>query len=547
MKMSSRRKDEHGAVMVMAVGAVVFAMIIGALAIDLGRLAQTKRFDQKVADLAALDASRMLPDSAAVKLAAEESATRNGFPWTTSNFSMSGSDLNVCLGTMTGDTFTAGAGCTTGTVVRVQANSAFKTAFPFVRGPGGVNANAAAGTQDVAGFSLGSTLASLTVDDETTINRLFDALLGTSPDIDLDVLSYQGLANGFVSINELVAADATLGTPDQLLNSTVTLRRLAEAAVIALDTKGDDGDTAAATASTVLASFAASIDTALDLKLSDIMSIQQPGNNAALDGQINVFDLLTTGAQNAQLLNGVNVLSIPSLTVSVPGLVQSDLTLHLIEAPRLAFGPARADAASPTGWTTWAQTAQLGVELNTRITVGTGPICVLVCLPPLLAVTLEMPIVIDAAKATGSLTAVRCQSDPDDSEVDILVDTLATEARSALDLTVAVSGLNVPVDVVDAEVPLLGGTESLTFTGPFPTDIQSTAATGLGLSTALTAELSVLGGLINVGDVLALLEPVTTLIDDRILGPIFESLGLSIAGSDVRALAVGCGIPGLLR
>ncbi|MDQ4089729.1 MAG: hypothetical protein M3163_05445, partial [Actinomycetota bacterium] len=77
MRTHDRRPDERGAVLVLAVVGVVLAMIASALAVDLGFLAQEARTDQKVADLAALDAVRALPGDPTG--AARASASRNGF------------------------------------------------------------------------------------------------------------------------------------------------------------------------------------------------------------------------------------------------------------------------------------------------------------------------------------------------------------------------------------------------------------------------------------------------------------------------------------
>lgn len=532
--------------MVLAVAGVVVAMISAALAVDLGRLAQDKRFDQKAADLAALDASRDLTQACVL---AKKAVERNGFDpagLVCSDPANNPAD-DVVIGTWSSGTFTPDPG---GNAVKVVARSDFKAAFPFVDGVDGTEADAIAAAEDIAGFSVGSDLASVNTDENTTLNKVFTAMFGTSPAVDLTAVGYQGLAGGFVSLYDLAAADATLGSPDELLNSTVTVNQLAQAAVIALNNKGDD---ASVDAATFLATFAADIDTDLDLQLSDILSVQQPGNGSALDGQINVFDLLTTGAQAAQIANGDHLLTIPSLTVTVPGLTSSTLRLDLIEAPRIAFGPARADATSPTGWATWAQTAQIRIELDTVITVEVPPVCVnvplvgLVCAPSALSLVLTLPIRLDAAEAKASLTDVRCAADVDDSEADIEVTTAAADATAALNLSAKLLGVPVVgLSPVNAHVVVPGaGADTLTFAGPFPTAVQSTGGTSVGLTAALAAQLTL--GPLNVGAVFALLNPVTGAIDSQILAPLFDSLGVSLANADVRALAVGCGLPALVN
>ena len=59
--------------LILAAFGLMLAMIASALSIDLGRLAQDKRNDQKVADIAALDAVRALGGD--FQLAALQSAT----------------------------------------------------------------------------------------------------------------------------------------------------------------------------------------------------------------------------------------------------------------------------------------------------------------------------------------------------------------------------------------------------------------------------------------------------------------------------------------
>jgi uncharacterized membrane protein len=55
---ANRDADERGAILILASVGMVIAMIAAGLAIDIGRLAQSAREDQKIADLAALDAVR---------------------------------------------------------------------------------------------------------------------------------------------------------------------------------------------------------------------------------------------------------------------------------------------------------------------------------------------------------------------------------------------------------------------------------------------------------------------------------------------------------
>ncbi|MGH9265801.1 MAG: pilus assembly protein TadG-related protein, partial [Acidimicrobiales bacterium] len=53
---TTRKKDERGAILVLSTVGLVLALIAGGLAVDLGFMAHEARDNQKVADLAALDA-----------------------------------------------------------------------------------------------------------------------------------------------------------------------------------------------------------------------------------------------------------------------------------------------------------------------------------------------------------------------------------------------------------------------------------------------------------------------------------------------------------
>ncbi len=533
-----RNRDERGAILVLSTVGIVLAMIFSAMAVDLGFTAQEARRNQKVADLAALDAVRDLANHQTI--ASQSANVRNKFP------SGAGNTVVSVRGTWNGTTFVPSS---TGEDVEVTVTSPHKDLFPFVAGASSVTRRAVANLQERASFDLGSKLASLNPGDNSLLNRVFDSILGTTPDLNMNLVGYQGLAAGTVSLEDLVKADAGLGTAEQLATSNVELKRLATASLLALQNKAAGGDLLAAAAATALGPFAANIPSNLHVNMGTILGVNAPDDPSALSAQMGVFNLLTTGGQAAQIANGNNFLNIPNLTLGIPGLTSSTLRLHLIETPRIALpGPARAvpidPITSPTGWQTWARTAQIGIELTTKISIGCGFLA-------LTCVEVDLPIVIDGAKAFGSLTDVRCAA-PNKYD-DILVSTLATQAQAAIKASVKLLGITLPLPpIANASVPLGGGSATLTFQnkapvpGPeYPTDIQSTAATGLGLATLLTSQLNLLG--IPLGNLLSLLQPVTDGIDNQILKPLFESLGLTVGGADVRTLSVDCGTPTLIH
>lgn len=529
-----RDRDERGAILVLSVVGVVLAMIFSAMAVDLGFTAQEARRNQKVADLAALDAVRDLANHQAI--ASQSANVRNKFS------TAAGHTVVSVRGTWDGTTFTPDPN---GEDVEVTVTSPHRDLFPFVAGASSVTRRAIANLQERASFDLGSKMASLNPGDETLLNRVSTAILGTSPAMGLDVASYKGLAAGTVSLAELAAADAALGTPDQLADSTVDLKRLAVASLNALQNKAAGGDLVAASAATALGTFAQNIPSNLHVNMGQILGVNATDDPSAATAQIGVFNLITTGAQAARIADGNNFVAIPGLTLGIPGLTQSTLGLTLIEAPRIALpGPARTvptdPVNAPTGWATWARTAQIDLTLTSGVGSCSG----------LLQTCITSTINIDGARAIGSLTDIRCAA-PNKYD-DIQVDTVATSADLAV--TGTVIGLPLP-NLLGASLGLGGGTETLTFQNnpsppEYPTPVQSTTPTALNLANNLKANLTVAGiplGSLLLNPLLSALNPVFSALDDQLLGPLFDSLGLTVGGADVRTLSVDCGTPTLIH
>lgn len=532
-----RGRDERGAILVLASAGMVVAVISAALAIDIGFLAHEARVDQKVADLAAVDAIRVLPSNPTAT--AQASATRNNFPYTATGYAL----VVEWSATTTGPWASTVGTLAAATAVRVTATSPHQNFFPFVAGGQSKTRRAVASLSDRAQFSVGSNLATLNTGNTANLNRVMTALLGSSSGINLTLAGYQGLAGGSVSLADLVAADPSLGTADSLLTSSVTVKKLALATVQALNNKGDAASLAAATA---LAAFASNIKSTLNVTLGAILDIEQPASPGSVSAatQFSVLDLIT-GAGQAAVSNGTNFVDVTGLAISVPGLVSSSLRLTIIEPPQIsAFGVARYDTAT-SSWVTTAKTAQIKVEFTAHIIVGSCSGLLPTC------VDLTMPLVVTAAQAVGSLTDVRCPTGSPTRQADIQVETAGANATANNTLTSKLLGVDLlpPGSLVSTNVAIVGSATpppTQTHSGPpFPTPIQSTAATGAGLAVATQAKLTLLG-YIPVGPVLSLLSPVMTAIDTEILDPMFDSLGLSLSGADVRVLRIECGVPGLV-
>ena len=498
-----RQRDERGAILIMATVGVVLAVISATLAIDLGRIAQERRRDQKVADLAALDALRELGNgAAAIQAAAEASAARNDLP---DEFSILAVEGNKVDGSCVEQ---AGSGSVCVTVV-THITNAFQ--------PGGrdIKAVAVAGRQNKGSFSIGSSLASL-----DTENSVLDQFIGRWVGGSVNVVSYNGLATSSVTLQalrqELLDMDYEVGTVDELLNTDIAFADLLTAAANAA---GDE------TVAADINNIAAAVDTDLFVKLSNLITVAQGSENAALATEFNVFRLITGSAAVA---NGTNTISVPSLTISIPGLTSVNVSLKVTEPPKIYVGPTTAP-------TPHAQTSQVELTITPSIDVNVA-----------LAgqVVVAIPIAVEAAKATGNLAAVTCGS-PTGITVNATTGAAEVDASVAADVRLlGILGLGPLLnDVLNLSISGDAGSgthDGLEFEydadyGPPGTHVGSTTA---GLGTLLTGNSG--NGLVNavLGLLLGGLRPVLNAVDNRILRPILRAVGADIGTADIIALPV---------
>ncbi|MDQ4133844.1 MAG: pilus assembly protein TadG-related protein [Actinomycetota bacterium] len=556
-KLFFRRRDERGAMLALAAGSLVVMMISAALAIDLGRLGHEKRVDQRIADLAALDGARHLPDANAVKTAVEQSATRNEFTWTTSTFSEEGSDLNTCLGTLTGGSWAPGPNCTVGTAVRVQVNSSFGTAFPFVTGPDGVLAKAIGSLSTPLGtVRVGSNLVSLNVTQQTLLNRLLTDVIGGTNTVNLSAAGWNGIAGGNVSFSRLrTALGYSAGSTDGVLNSSITYRQLLDATISALNADGSPSSVAAATPLAAIASeVSATFGTAM--KLGDLYEIVGNAGNGedVADASFRVMDILQGGAILADtnhLASGTLFASdsIPSLGL-IPNFYSAKLTFGLIEAPQMKTGSPGKDPSS--NYFTTATTSQLRARLDLTLRLdllGIG------------LTNVTVPYYIHAGQASASLDSMTCTSASEPTAVNIWGST--QQGSSSLgfvaDANLAASAPPTPVvgppilsvaglvtasinNTVTATIPGNAG-QMKTFSPPYTaaSPSQQVPGTPITLPALQTSNLTVTATLLTLN---------TTVIRDtivsgftqavgptatNILNPVYGALGLSFGSADVWA------------
>jgi uncharacterized membrane protein len=551
----SRRRDEQGAVLVLAAFGMVLAMIASALSIDLGRLAQDKRNDQKVADMAALDAVWAL--SGDFQLAALQSATRNDFDYTAPGFGLTAEAGNLD----TTGTFQPGP-ASGATAARVEVASLFKNAF--ASGERTVKARAVATLGNGTGCHLpdicikadGSPLGTVRVGSKLVnangtveptkvriLNKLISPLIGGT--VSLDAVGWKGVADATVTFERLRSAlGLTAGTTDQALDATITYRQLLDATVNALNADGSPSALAAATP------VATSATLGLQLQLRDLFGVTGAtgGGSDVADATLSVLDIVRGGAFVADTDHFVSLDLSATDVGAIPGFNFARIKLGLIEGPDTAMGAPRDGA----GYHTMAETSQVRalVEVNLILNLtGLG------------LTDVKVPYYLDAGSAQAFLDALHCSAGSNIPErVDVLGVTkagsskLATVSDTSLASTtstpvpatariVNVAGL-VTADtksVLSLNIPGDAGT-MLSFTPDYATaPSQPVGASSISLPTVAATDLNVTALVLGL-DVAAIALDLSTGINNaspavnaNILDPLYKTLGLSFAGADVWA------------
>lgn len=474
---------------------------------------------QLVADIAAIEASKRVgcfPDPGNVSGAAQAAAVRNGF---VGNLTASPNAVELGAVATVGGVrqFTAGGSAQAVRVVATRKVPASLFAGGFFGTQVQLQAQAVAmASPPIASFTAGSFLARLDTTTSPLLNALLGGLLGSS--VNLDLVSYKGIAATNITLLDLIKVQGNVGTVDGLLGLDLQVGDLLGLVVAAVDQKGL-ADVSASLALQELLRL--SLNSPLHLKLGDLLNISVPDKQAAANVNIDVLSLLTTALFVA---NGKNAVGLDL------GLLGIGVSLRVIEPPQLAIGP----AAGPNGEAcTTAKTAQIRLSLNTA------------GLAPLVDLGLNVEV------AQGSANLMRISDNGDRTQVGIdahpgvadvsLTNSAGTGPAEVLAGLVTV-GLNLPI--APAHDQSLNYDVDRPAAKNLPQMQTVSSSLGESLFAALSApnviQLTVLG--IDLGGVLSalanvLLAPILALVG-FILDPLLQLLGLQLGGLDVSLQGV---------
>lgn len=400
--MTGRRRDERGAaaVLVATLMAVVL-MVSAAFAIDLGQQRVVRRDVQAVADMVALDMVRLLDGSKANEYASatfdtakERSLDRNA---SALGGKLKSSDVTWSFARRVGESWATVAKDSTEvpTAVRVVARSSVGFALGGITGieRGASTRSAVARNEESACFRIGSFIASLDTRQSALLNPILSALFGSA--VNLDLVSYQGLAAANVSLLDLVEVGGLgVGTVDELLAlENVEVAQLFIAAASVLTNQGD------LVAADILRAITVGAGTPT-IDIADLIEAA-PGSSSALDASLNVLDLVTSSAFVA---NDKHAVSIPNLGINLPGVASTTTTLTVIEPPQQ--GCMNIDDGT-------SRTAQIRLDLAVHINQQT--LAVPALNTSLTVKPIDLSVSIDLGQAVGKLLEVHCNAAGPDS------------------------------------------------------------------------------------------------------------------------------------
>jgi len=333
--------------------ALMFLLVV----VDSGRLYLEKRDLQRVADMAALEASTRSGDCAAGKTAtvyATASANRNGFTLPDPN-----RNLLVACGALTLDANNLrvfGADPSQSEAIRVIASHWVQQSFAgglgalFGGAPRAATINLTASAVAAlpppqASLTLRNTILSVDTSKSATLNALFGGLLGGN--LNINVAGWNGLVNTDISLLgylDRLKVDLNLSAAgyDQVLGNTIAVSQLIQTAVNVLDPGGTLGATATI-ASLQALKVAAGATTVV---LGNVLHVETGSTVTALGTNLKVFDLIEAIVQLANKKNGL----VATVPINLAGLAQITARIQILEPPQLsAIGNPKNAALAPLG------------------------------------------------------------------------------------------------------------------------------------------------------------------------------------------------------
>lgn len=506
------RRWQRGAIGLWGSMTLLLAVLFMALAVDTGRLWMQQRKLQSIADIASMEAARQIgcnTNISGVRTAAQTAAIRNGY-----SGQLTASPNLVELGGVTKTTgirqFLPGQGEEAVRVYATESVPASLVAGGLFGNQVLLNAEAvSAADSPLVAFTAGSFLLNVDTENSALMNALLGNLLGTG--LNLNVLSYESLASANLSLANLLRVHGSTNV-DELLEAEMSVGELLN---LISDGVADAG-TAGSVATTALQQLSSGITNNGTIKLSDILTVSSPNEDATASLSLNAFSLITAAALFANEGSAVN-LSLAGINAGIT----------ITQAPMLAVGPSEGSNC------TVARTAQLTVGVSASAVV------------PTLGTSLNVTLNVAVAQGTAELTEF--SDDGGESHVVIAATpgiASVNGAATVIVLGIPVSiGINLPVQTAvaqDLEFDVAHPTannlpQMQTVASPIGDSLENALRQGNILNIpALNLLLQPLvGSVVN-----ATLSPLLGEIGRVLLDPLLEMLGIRLGGMDVTVLSI---------
>ena len=551
--------------MVAVVAALCMTALVGmtAMVVDIGLALSNRSQLQGATDMAALSATYKLSagstnqvNTSAATLSVGNALTGNGFPASsiTSTTSVGNYDSTRASGARFSSTtlpINAVHVSTAGTSP-VLFGAIFTNASTLALG-----ASSTATMINLAGLTAGTTVLTVDTNQSIILNGLLGSLLGTS--VNLTAASYQGLLAANVSAASLLPALATqakltTGTYGQLATVSLTAGQIAQAALSAAVTSGAANAAALAALGSLTASTSAAIPLSglIGLTAYTNQIIGSTLSSTALAGSINLYSLITAAAQ---LSAGAGTISLtPNISLPVTGSsvsIQMSIGQPAQSTPFLTFSPVGSSV----------RTAQIRLYITVTL--------VNVSLLGIGLMTLHVPVYIEAASGTATLSAISCGANPPtDATVTVAGQTGLATAWIGNVTPAALADFSKPVTPTIAQIgnvtlltldalsgpdTILKGSGNLTFTQAqihaVPPASQTITSTTGPLNASLFTNLQILGiGLLPTqANLLSVLNPALLNVVNPVIGDLLGALGFKLGSMDVTVTGVRCGIPTLVE
>ena len=561
----SRHEQERGAVLVLTSISMVALLLAGAMGVDMGFLDVGSRTAQAVADTAAMDLIQYInvADQQAT-MAGVQNYLDNEVPGVLTD-NASDAQLNVTPMLYQNGTYTIPtAGCQDTVPFNpavpacnaVAVTAKQPTPQPFwgpdnlvTRGGSGLPVGSGCGTTTSGGcgmgcnnnpcfscptggctscpttacsvwsamscFSIGSYLVNVNAQQTAVLNDIMRPL-GTSAN--LTAVGYQGLANTYVSLDQLITASGTLLNPSDVMTTPLTAAQWQGIFADAVNNQASSGP--CSTGKTSQHDNASDALADLDFRGSTSVELCQlvsvNGSSCAngglsfssLSAGVNVLQMLTT---EAELANGSSGLNVTAALNNLPVGTSAELFLKVIQPAQIAFGPVGSStAASPcpatSGTSTCAETSQVSADLQLSVPV---------------AGLLDIPL--SAADGVATLSSITCVNN---AMTNTTINASTTTATAAVTLanvataTLTVNGAPSTSESYDSSV--VPPTASTISAGTNPRS--------LGVPVLTFSSLSAL-------------SPVYTLLTSVLPGfyaPVLLAAGVSVGNADVADLGSNC-------